>query len=252
MAFEKFANLAETTLSAGYTAGAGSISVTSAAGFPTAGVFRVRLGNAGKTIFRVDSVSGTTFTGAAEANDANAANGDSATCVLSAGAMGQLVIPLFTSGADAPTTGTTAETLYTFTMPGGTLAVDGEAIRILAAFSFAANANNKSIVVNFGGTTISGTGQAGFNNSTIWIDAIVARLGATTQKAIAMMYFNADQAPSALGGANIIGTTNGNISSTAPGETLSGDIVIASRGLSPSAAGDVTAKCLHIFKIPKV
>ena len=77
MASEKFANLAETTLSAGYTAGAGSISVTSAAGFPATGVFRVRLGNAGKTIFRVDSVAGTTFTGAAEANDANANNGDS-------------------------------------------------------------------------------------------------------------------------------------------------------------------------------
>lgn len=78
MPAEKFANLAETTLSAGYTAGAGSISVTSAAGFPTVGVFRVRLGNTGKTIFRVDSVSGTTFTGAAEANDANANSGDTA------------------------------------------------------------------------------------------------------------------------------------------------------------------------------
>lgn len=83
MASEKFANLAETTLSAGYTAGAGSISVTSAAGFPTAGVFRVRLGNAGLTIFRVDSVSGTTFTGAAEANDANANNGDAVKIVAS-------------------------------------------------------------------------------------------------------------------------------------------------------------------------
>ena len=40
-------NLAETTLASGYTAGAGSISVASAAGFPTTGTFRVRLGNAG-------------------------------------------------------------------------------------------------------------------------------------------------------------------------------------------------------------
>lgn len=76
MASEKFANLAETTLSAGYTAAAGSISVTSASGFPTVGVFRVRLGNASRTIFRVDSVSGTTFTGAAEEFDANANSGD--------------------------------------------------------------------------------------------------------------------------------------------------------------------------------
>lgn len=76
MASEKFANLAETTLSAGYTAGSGSISVTSAAAFPTTGVFRVRLAG-GTMIFRVDSVAGTTFTGAAEANDANQAGGAS-------------------------------------------------------------------------------------------------------------------------------------------------------------------------------
>jgi hypothetical protein len=81
MASEKFANLAETTLSAGYTAGAGSISVTSAAGFPTVGDFRVRLGNAGKTILKVTSVSGTTFTATAEANDANASNGDTVVLV---------------------------------------------------------------------------------------------------------------------------------------------------------------------------
>ena len=77
MGAEKFANLAETTLASSYTSGGSSISVASAVGFPSAGPFRVRLGNGGKTIFRVDSVSGTTFTGAAEANDANAGSGDS-------------------------------------------------------------------------------------------------------------------------------------------------------------------------------
>lgn len=81
MASEKFSNLAETTLASGYTSGGTSLSVTSASGFPTSGVFRVRLGNTGKTIWRVDSVSGTTFTGAAEANDANANSGDTVTNV---------------------------------------------------------------------------------------------------------------------------------------------------------------------------
>lgn len=83
MASEKFANLAETTLASGYTSGTTTLSVTSAAGFPTVGVFRVRLGNAGKTIWRVDSVSGTTFTGAAEANDANANSGETVKIVAS-------------------------------------------------------------------------------------------------------------------------------------------------------------------------
>jgi hypothetical protein len=83
MASEKFANLAETTLAASYTSGTTTLSVASAAGFPTVGVFRVRLGNTGKTIWRVDSVSGTTFTGAAEANDANANSGDAVKIVAS-------------------------------------------------------------------------------------------------------------------------------------------------------------------------
>lgn len=83
MASEKFANLAETTLASDYTSGGSSISVASATGFPTSGVFRVRLGNAGKTIYRVDSVSGTTFTGGAEENDANATTGDTVKIVAS-------------------------------------------------------------------------------------------------------------------------------------------------------------------------
>jgi hypothetical protein len=83
MAVEKFANLAETTLASGYTSGGASISVTSASGFPTSGTFRVRLGNAGQTIYRIDSVAGTTFTGGAEFNDANANSGQTVKIVAS-------------------------------------------------------------------------------------------------------------------------------------------------------------------------
>jgi hypothetical protein len=84
VAVEHFANLAETTLASGYTSGGGSISVASASGFPTSGVFRVALGNASKTIYRVDSVSGTTFTGGAEANDGNASSGQTVIICASA------------------------------------------------------------------------------------------------------------------------------------------------------------------------
>lgn len=83
MAPEVFANLAETTLASGYTSGGSSLSVASATLFPTTGVFRVALGNTAKTIFRVDSVSGTTFTGAAEAFDGNADSGQAVTLVAS-------------------------------------------------------------------------------------------------------------------------------------------------------------------------
>ena len=83
MSSEKFSNLGESTLDASYTSGGTTLTVVSAAGFPTVGVFRVRIGNAGKTIWRVDSVSGVVFTGAAEANDANAAAADSVKIVAS-------------------------------------------------------------------------------------------------------------------------------------------------------------------------
>lgn len=81
MAPELFANLAESTLASPYTSGGTSITVVSAALFPSTGVFRIRLGNLGKTIWRVDSVAGAVFTGAAEAFDANALAGDTAKLV---------------------------------------------------------------------------------------------------------------------------------------------------------------------------
>jgi hypothetical protein len=83
MSSEKYANLAETTLAADYTAGDSSISVSSASGFPTDGVFTVRLDNAAKTILRVSAVSGTTFTVTAEEFDGNASSGDAVILVAS-------------------------------------------------------------------------------------------------------------------------------------------------------------------------
>lgn len=87
---EQTANRASTTLAAGYTAGAASISVTSAADFPTAGSFRVKLGNAQGTLLRVTAVSGTTFSVVAEAFDANASGGDTVDAVITAGAVDDL------------------------------------------------------------------------------------------------------------------------------------------------------------------
>lgn len=102
MPAEQFANLAETTLSAAYTAGQGFIEVTSTATFPTLPTFRVRIGNTGKTIFRVDWVYGTRFYGAAEYNDANANSGDSVSHVLTK-ALLERMLQSPDSGIFAPT-----------------------------------------------------------------------------------------------------------------------------------------------------
>lgn len=77
---EQFANLASTTLASAYTAGSGSISLVSASGWPTSGTFtlviRDQASKAIKLLFRVTSVSGTTFSGASEGADASANAGD--------------------------------------------------------------------------------------------------------------------------------------------------------------------------------
>lgn len=77
---EQFANLASSTLASAYSVGAGSITVASAASFPTQGTFTVVIRDqstkAIKLLFRVTSVAGAVFSGAAEGTDAAANSGD--------------------------------------------------------------------------------------------------------------------------------------------------------------------------------
>ncbi len=80
MATEQFRNLYSSTLASGYTSGSGSITVTSATGAPAAGNFTLVIRDSStkavKLLFRVTSVSGTTFSGGSEGADANANAGD--------------------------------------------------------------------------------------------------------------------------------------------------------------------------------
>ncbi len=59
MTTEQFSNLAQTTLSGGISAGATSLTVSSASGFPASAQFRIVID---QEIFLVTAVSGTTFT----------------------------------------------------------------------------------------------------------------------------------------------------------------------------------------------
>lgn len=83
MSPELFANRPEAEVAVGYTATDTTLEVDDASAFPATGVFRVLLGNPLGTIFRVDSVAGDVFTGAAEAFDGNAAIGDTVRIVAS-------------------------------------------------------------------------------------------------------------------------------------------------------------------------
>jgi len=143
------------------------------------------------------------------------------------------VVNLKTFFADVATTGTSIETLATYAMPGGTLGVDGDALSLKAWFIGTQNATN-TLTITFGGTTLIvatlTTGPAGF------VEIVLYRLGATTQKAAAFKNTNASGYE--------------NITQTTPAETLSGSINILIRGTSATGAGAVTFKAATITKIP--
>lgn len=84
---EKYANIPQTTLNGSILAGAVSLVVGSASGFPTTGNFRIIIDN---EIFIVTAVSGTTFTiqpGAEGTTQSGHTNGAAITGVLTAGGL---------------------------------------------------------------------------------------------------------------------------------------------------------------------
>jgi hypothetical protein len=90
MAIELFANNATTTLNGGINSAVTSLVVASAAAFPSSGNFRILIDS---EYMLVTAVSGTTFTVTRAAEGSTAAshaNGATVTCILTAGAVGQL------------------------------------------------------------------------------------------------------------------------------------------------------------------
>lgn len=92
---EQLANLLSTTLSAPYTSGSGTMSITNATGFPPSGTYTVAILDGSPLtivlLFRVTSRSGTTLTGAAEGTDSSAASGSTVLgTILSAAAVAQI------------------------------------------------------------------------------------------------------------------------------------------------------------------
>lgn len=118
MAFERYANLCSTTLTAGYTAGAGSITVASTASpWPSSPVFRVYVSDATtgvvKVILKVTAVTdGTHWAVTAEGSDANAASSDVVKLSLTAGGMDAIRADLHQTGALASAVANKAGNLY--------------------------------------------------------------------------------------------------------------------------------------------
>jgi hypothetical protein len=141
---------------------------------------------------------------------------------------------LFTNVVPASTTILTEETLMSYTLPAGALAVNGRGVRFTTRGVLAANGNTKTIRLYFGATAIavlSGTGAS------VWaMNGWVWRTGAATQMG------SADQAMSGIA----IWTPG---AGTTPAETLSGTVLIKVTGTAPTAVGDITARVLMVEAI---
>ena len=135
-------------------------------------------------------------------------------------------------GSDGTPATTTETTLKTWDLPAGALATDDQGIRMHAFGSFAANANDKTVRIKFGATTVltyagssTGTGGGGWRAQ---VDLF--RTGGTAQKAIPWLVSGiSNWVDSAFT------TTTGH---TTPAETLSGAVTIEVTGENGTGTAD--------------
>lgn len=90
------------------------------------------------------------------------------------------VLALDVAYVNLATTGTVQETLYTYTLPANVLNADGRWLRIHSVWSTAANANAKTFLIHFGGTTVCGA-AVGTNAGLLQCDVDIVRTGASAQ-----------------------------------------------------------------------
>lgn len=117
-------------------------------------------------------------------------------------------------------------TLWSYSLPAGTLAQDGQGVRVTVFGRFAANANSKTVRMKFGATQLvsRGTTSSGVRFA---VEAVILRSGASAQVAWARASFGTD-------------TGSFGQNTTTPAEALSGAAAIAVTGQNASAsAGDI-------------
>lgn len=122
-------------------------------------------------------------------------------------------------------TGTAAQTLGTYSLPGGALDVPGRKLRIVAAFTSAANTNSKTCTLNFGSEQVS-TGAVTTSAQKSFLELNVLKTGTNTQT---------------VWGNGQTGTTNIAVYSAAATETDTAAIAITAICTDgTSSAGDAT------------
>jgi hypothetical protein len=125
--------------------------------------------------------------------------------------------------------------LITFSVPGGTLANNGEYLHGVMAGSFAGNINSKTLTAVFGSTTFFTSGALSVVSAADWsLEFWIYRITATTQLIIAMY-------------TSSFGTLSGDAIVTAASETLSGALTLKCTGAGTSN-NDIVQKVLSVEK----
>lgn len=133
-------------------------------------------------------------------------------------------------GTTAGANGTTVETtLDTVTLQASHLAVNGQMIRITFAGQLANTANQKTIKIYFGATSVTVLSASTDANLSYWGECIVTRLGAASQR----MHTRYSHGTTG-------GTPNQSHATATPTETLSGTVVVKITGQSNAASNDIT------------
>jgi len=118
--------------------------------------------------------------------------------------------------------GTGEDDLISTTIPASLLAKTNDVLEVEALFTFAANANAKTVKLYFGSTAIYSSGAQNQNGGSLLVRARIVRTGAATQ----ITFANAVGSASSLYGTEC--------QTAAPTETLSSTVVVKATGEATS------------------
>ncbi len=87
---------------------------------------------------------------------------------------------IYANGTSTTNSGTSEATLFSYTVPANYLSRNGQSLRVRCYVGTAATADNKTLLLYFGASSIT-TGAAANNAGGGWLEYTVTRTGAATQ-----------------------------------------------------------------------
>lgn len=128
---------------------------------------------------------------------------------------------------DSSNTSTTETDLHSYTLVASLLGINGDSLEFDFCGTFAANANNKTVKIKYGATTMFDSTALAVNSGSWRVIGRIFRTGAATQRFI--LTASSDNATFPL--KTVYGTA---------AETLSGTVVLKATGQSGTASSDIT------------